>query len=423
MNFFTKLFSKQTEQKSYNYQQGTVINSRDLINNLFKFRGGTGDNQLIEEGFNSNPDIYSIITSLCDIGSDIDFLVEKKTSEGWELDTDSRLNQLIHTPNETLSEKDFRYVTLNYLLNTGDIFWHKTTSAFDLVTETNLLESNLVDFLYDTKGDVQTIQYSRNNTTQIDYLPEDIMHNMYLNPSISGIQSKRGLSPLQAGYAAMISSNNRGVASASMLENGGAANLISSGSDLTMSELEREDVQKATDKRLGGSNKFGKNIITTANIDVKSLGMSSQQMQMLEGTVIDRRVLCNIFRVDSSLFNDKESSTFNNMQSISKSVYTRAIIPNNNKIISSYDTIIPAYNSFENKELRIVQDLSSIESLQEDQKTKAEKDKINIDSVTAVLSTPVSVESKVETLVNVMGMDKDKAQLIVGKEIVDNETV
>lgn len=423
MNFFTKLFQGKTEKKSYNYTQGSVINSRDLINNLFKFRGGAGDNQLIEEGFISNPDIYSIITSLCDIGSDVPFLVEKKTSEGWELDTDSRLNQLINTPNETLSEKDFRYNTLNYLLNTGDIFWHKTTSSFDLVTETNLLEPNLIDFLYDVNGEVKTIQYSRNNTTQIDYSPEDIMHNMYLNPSISGIQSKRGLSPLQAGYAAMISSNNRGVASASMLENGGAANLISSGSDLTMSELEREDVQKATDKRLGGSNKFGKNIITTANIDVKSLGMSSQQMQMLEGTVIDRRVLCNIFRVDSSLFNDKESSTFNNMQSISKSVYTRAIIPNNQKIISGYNSIIPAYNSFENKELRIVQDLSSIESLQEDQKTKAEKDKINIDSVTAVLSTTVSVESKVETLVNVMGMDKDKAQLIVGKEIVDNETV
>ena len=151
--------------------------------------------------------------------------------------------------------------------------------------------------------------------------------------------------------------------------------------------------------------------------------MSSVQMQMLEGAVIDRRSLCNIFKVDSSLFNDKEASTYNNIQSVSKAVYTRAVIPNNNKIISGYSSIIPAYNSFENKELRIVQDLSSIEALQQDQKTKAEKDNININSITSVLSSPISTESKVQTLVNVMGMDQGQAQLIVGKEIIQNETI
>ena len=422
MNFFQKLFSKEVRKKSYT-ANNSVVNSRDLINNLFRFRGGAADNQLIEEGYVSNADLYSIITSLCEIGSDVPFLVEQKTAEGWELDEQSKLNDLLTNPNESLTEKEFRYNSLNYLLNTGDIFWHKLISSFDLVTETNILEPNLVDLLLDTYGEVKTIQYSKNNLLQLDYLPDEIIHNKYLNPSINGIQSKRGLSPLQAGYAAMISSNNRGVASASMLENGGAANLISSGSDLTMSELEREDVQKATDKRLGGANKFGKNIISTANVSVNSLGMSSVQMQMLEGAVIDRRSLCNIFKVDSSLFNDKEASTYNNIQSVSKAVYTRAVIPNNNKIISGYSSIIPAYNSFENKELRIVQDLSSIEALQQDQKTKAEKDNININSITSVLSSPISTESKVQTLVNVMGMDQGQAELIVGKEIIQNETI
>ena len=397
MNFIQKLFKPKTEQKSYTYSNSYTNNVRDLVNNFFSIKGALGDNQLIEQGFISNDDLYSIITTLCDVGSDIPFLVEQETSEGWELDNDSSLNDLIKKPNETLSEKDFRYNTLNYLLNTGDIFWKKTTSAFDLVRETELLESNLVELLNDTNGDVNQVLYNRKNINQITYSPDEIIHNMYLNPSINGIVSNRGLSPLQAAYARMISGNNRAIASASMLENGGATVLLSSGSDIVLTPTEREELQVNTDKILGGANKFGKRIVSTGNVSAQNIGMSSVEMQMLEGGILDRRGLCNIYHVDSSLFNDKESSTFNNMQTISKSVYTRAIVPNNNKVISGYDTVIPSYNAFENKKLRIRQDLSEVEALQENQKEKADKDKVVSDTLVGVLSSPISNESKIQT--------------------------
>ena len=108
------------------------------------------------------------------------------------------------------------------------------------------------------------------------------------------------------------------------------------------------------------------------------------------GGVIDLRTLCNVFGVQSAMFNDTAAATLDNMKIADKKLYTDAVIPNNNKIISGYNSVIPAYNSFENKELRIVQDLSGIDSLQEDQKTKAEKDKINIEAITSVLTAPIS---------------------------------
>ena len=418
-----KQLAHDLELKHFATERDLQISSRLAVDNLFRYNGGIGDNKLIEEGFMSNADVYSIITSLAELGSKIPFIVEKKTPEGWELDEESKLNDLIKQPNESLSEVNFRYNSLIYLLNTGDIFWKKTISSFDLVTETEILEPNLVDFIFDTFGEVNTIQYSRNNATQIDYTPDEVIHNMYLNPSIKGLESKRGMSPMEAAYMNTRSSNNRSVASASMLENGGAANLISSGSELSMSPEENEETQKAFNKKVGGASSFGKNVITTANVKVNSLGLTAQQMQVLEGAVMDRRSICNVFKVDSSLFNDKEASTFNNITTVSKSVYTRAVIPNNETIISGYNKIIPAYNRFEGKELRIVQDLSGIEALQVDQKTKAEKDNINVNSVTAVLSSPTSRESKIETLVNVMDIDRDKAVLIVGKEIKKDENI
>ena len=422
MNFFQKLFSKEVQKKSIG---SGIITIGEPINNAFAFDGQKEDEILINEGYVSNSDIYAIVKKICEVSSDVPFIVKQQTPDGWEIDEDSSLNDLLRKPNELQTEKEFRFNSMNYLLNTGDVFWKKLTSSFDLVTELELFESNLVELFLDPRGDVYKCQYFRNNTIIENYSIEEIIHTMYLNPSSWGIQSKRGLSPLQAAYNTLKSSNNRSVASASMLENGGASNVISSGSDLVMTEDEREELQKNSDKILGGADKFGKNIVSTANLSVNSLGMSSQQMQMLEGGTMDLRTLCNIFGVQSAMFNDQAAATLDNMKIADKKLYTDAVIPNNNKLISAYDPIVKAYSAYENKTLKICQDTSDIDTLQEDKKLKAEKDKINIEAITSVLTSPISNESKIATLVEVMGLDEDKAEMIVGTEIVDNndETV
>jgi len=422
MNFFQKLFSKEVQKKSIG---SGIITIGEPINNAFAFDGQKEDEILINEGYVSNSDIYAIVKKICEVSSDVPFVVKQQTPDGWEIDEDSSLNDLLRKPNQLQTEKEFRFNSMNYLLNTGDVFWKKLTSSFDLVTELELFESNLVELFLDPRGDVYKCQYFRNNTIIENYSIEEIIHTMYLNPSSWGVQSKRGLSPLQAAYNTLKSSNNRSVASASMLENGGASNVISSGSDLVMTEDERAELQKNSDKILGGANKFGKNIVSTANLSVNSLGMSSQQMQMLEGGTMDLRTLCNIFGVQSAMFNDQAAATLDNMKIADKKLYTDAVIPNNNKLISAYDDIVRSYSAYENKTLKICQDTSDIDSLQEDKKLKAEKDKINIEAITSVLTSPISNESKIATLVEVMGLDEDKAEMIVGTEIVDNnnETV
>ena len=421
MNFIQKLFKNEVKKKSLGVP--SIVTIGESINNPFYFDGVAKDDKLINEGYVSNADVYSIIKKICEVSSDVPFVVEQNTNDGWEIDEESSLNTLINNPNELVTDKEFRFETMLYLLNTGDIFWKKLTASFGLVTELELLESNLVQLLYNSDQTVQRYQYSKLDTTLIDYLPEEVIHNIYLNPSKFGIKSQRGLSPLQAGYATLKSSNNRSVAEASMLSNRGATGILSSGSDLVMTPQDRLELQKATDKLVGGAENFNKAITTTANVTWTSMGMDANQLKMLEGGVMNLRTLCNIFGVNSAMFNDQEASTLDNMKIADKKLYTDAVIPNNNKIISGYDSIIPAYNSFENKELRIVQNLSEIDALQEDQKTKAEKDKINIEAITSVLTSPISNESKIATLVEVMGYEEDKAQLIVGKEIVDNETV
>ena len=90
---------------------------------------------------------------------------------------------------------------------------------------------------------------------------------------------------------------------------------------------------------------------------------------------------CNIFKVDSSLFNDPANKTFNNRKEAQKAFYTDSIIPFLNKLKESYNEFLtPSYSEAENAELFLDYDLSNIEALQEDYNEKAQTAGILIDS-------------------------------------------
>ena len=142
MGIFSKLF-KQTsniQEKAFCYD-GLVLED----SNNYKFEGMAEDDKLIEEGYSSNTDVYAIIKKLCEVSSDVPFVVKEKQGDDWVVSENSRLQTLLDTPNELQSGKDFRFETMLYLLNTGDWFWRPTVSTFDLVTELVNLPSNLIE--------------------------------------------------------------------------------------------------------------------------------------------------------------------------------------------------------------------------------------------------------------------------------------
>lgn len=127
---------------------------------------------------------------------------------------------------------------------------------------------------------------------------------------------------------------------------------------------------------------------------------------MIQGAGMTLRTLCNIFNAPSQLFNDTSSSTYNNMLEVKKSFYVDAVLPLNEKLIAQLNKdIIPAYNSLENKELRIVQDTSGIEALQQDKKLEAEKNAQNISTMAQILNMPIDEASKTELINQLLGIE------------------
>lgn len=404
MDILKKLFNKpKVEEKSFNYLNNGIVLDYD---NSFYFTGLYQDDKLIQEGYSSNTDAYAIIKKLCEVSSSIPFVVEKLEGDEWVVDKDSALNNLLEQPNEKTNGKDFRFNTMLYLLNTGDWFWRPLVSGFNLTTELHLLPSNLVEIQTGADNLPSYYEYNRLDTYTERIPISDLIHGMYLNPSVDGLETFRGLSPLQAAYNSLKASNNRLTAQAHLYENRGATNLISSGSDVTLMPSEREQLQKETDRILGGAKNFNKSIVSTKNLNVTQLGMSATDLRLIEAKDLDLRDICNAFGVPSTLFNDQAASTLDNLKIGRKLMYEDAVIPNNEKLLSKInESIVPAYSTFENKTLRVCQDISGIEALQEDELTKVQKQSTEVSTILSISNDSSLKENQKQSLIEGLGYE------------------
>jgi HK97 family phage portal protein len=372
------------------------------------------DEKFIDEGYASNTDLYAIIKKITKTAGTIPFNVYLKTPDGLELANDSELAQLIHNPAKGKTEQEFREEALSYLLLTGDRFLNGVKPiGFSQIEELQILPSNCTEVIVNQATNEVTAYRTTVNGKITVYTLDDVWHNKYFNPMKAGINSHRGFSPLQAGYRTLTASNELITAEASFYKNKGVSGILSSGSDQLLTEKEAADVQAVVNAKIGGSSKANGVITTGAQVKYQAIGMSPSDLKMIESGDIKLRSLCRLYGLDSKLFGDSKASTYNNVTEVNKQLYTDAVIPENERLISDYMRfIVPAFNNGR-QEYVIKQDITGIEPLQADQKQEAEKNKIIADTITGILSSPISDESKYATLLNVSGLNEEEVEQLL----------
>jgi HK97 family phage portal protein len=263
--------------------------------------------------------------------------------------------------------------------------------------------------------------YWYNEMYNTKFEADDIMHVRYANPKGEGADRLYGLSPLQAGNNALQSSNNTYDAKGNIIKNHGVSGILTSNSERSMKPEEGAAIQSAWEAKNSNPKKFGRTLVTSAELQFIQMGLSPTDLQLIENGVIDLRTLCNIYSVPSQLFNDVSGTTFNNMLEAKKSLYTESVLPNLNLWLSNFNNwFVNSWSIAENKNYCVEANTSGVEALQKDQREEAEKDKVITETITNVLNSPVSNESKVQTLIYGIGMNEEEARLIVGTEIIEN---
>tara|TARA_R110000796_G_scaffold97141_1_gene203954 strand:- start:139 stop:1644 length:1506 start_codon:yes stop_codon:yes gene_type:complete len=386
--------------------------SSEWVGNKYGFGKYKNDDQLINEGYAINNAVYSVVRLSTDASTSIPFVLCEQTKDGDEIVTEGGLFNLLQNPNENQIFKEFQEEAITYLKVTGDLFLHGVSPVGfkDAIQEINVLPSNCTELNYNYKNELISYDYTLNGST-ITYGLEDVYHGKYINPTKEGLECGRGLSPFQAGYRTVMASNENLSAMASVWNNKGVSGLLTSNTDETLSNEEAKAVQNAVNTKLGGSHKANGVAATTANVRFEQIGMPSSDMELLMSNPQLVRGICMLIGVDPALLGDPESRKYSNLKEAEKSLFVRSAIPDNERLISYLNRfVVPAWSLADGKDYIIKQNLEDVEALQPDKKVQAEKNKIQAETITNVLSSPISDESKIATLVYAIGITEEEAK-------------
>jgi len=352
-----------------------------------------------KRGYEENLDVYAIIRTIVDAYNNGRWVVEERDRTGkWTEINDTSIHELMANPNngKGYTWRDIDEQLLIYLLCSGNCFLHGGTQiGKSLIEEVDVLPIRHVDIRTNNDFFNPSVKYLFYvGGGHYEFLPENIEHTRLFNPSYGTVEeSFWGLSPVQVAAKALTVSTDRWTADAAILQNKGAIGMVTDRSAMPMRPEEAAPVQEHFDGIVSGAKNFGKIKVTNKDLRFVPLAMTPSDLKLLERGVVTLRSLCNIWQIDSSIFNDPDNKKFSNLQEADKALYTKCVIPKS-ALLDEKHTRFIARNHFKKGNVRMRKDFSHIPALQKNKKEEAETDKIIASGVKTIMETPTSPAGK-----------------------------
>lgn len=309
MGLFDNFLTKNTTINYYT-ERGLKV-----LNDFFGIDNGSITMAKQIKAYGENPLVYSIINYISRVadGTEKQLLQGEKEVESGEV-------------HEILKDLNEFSLFINFLA-TGNVFL-RLVRGIGMGAEFEVLNSKDVEILLSNNGMTVTgYKYCLGNTT-ITIPAEEVLHIKFENIVKTNSNNwAYGYSPLEAGMKIVTASTAIFDAEAAIFKNRGVIGMLSSGNDMPMFEEEKERIQEAFQERAGGSDKFNKVLVTSANAKYIQMGMSPSDLQLIDNQVNKLRFLCSLFGIDSKLLGDGANSTYNNVREANKALYINTVLP------------------------------------------------------------------------------------------------
>ena len=358
---------------------------------LYEFQLANGTNlvnfdkleQVIKEGYEANPDVYSIVNYLANMYVGVPKKPYRKLSNGeYQEITDPSIIALVNKANQSETIMQFNKLRYLFFLATGNSFVYaprflagnnkgQLTELGRINMPSQYTEIISGGWTEPVKGYI--INYSYTSTP----IPvNEVIHVKMPNLDYQNGQNFYGLSPIKVASAIIQSQNGGYTAMGSTLKRGFPSGILSKENEL---DSDTGEVQK----RLGIFKKIwqryyskaknsGEPIITAGKVSWTQLGFSNfKDLQIIETSQHGLRVLCNVYQIPSIILNDIAGTTFNNQKEARKAVYSNRIKPDAD-LFDEVDNV----GIWSNYGFEVYSDFSGIAEMQEDKKQQA--DVINI---------------------------------------------
>lgn len=380
--------------------------------NRFKLIG----NELIREGYSQNVDAFSIIKKIVDCGTSTPYLVEKLRYDGSYKEVKSSiLHDLLENPNpiKGYTWKDIEEQIVIYLLAAGNAYilpevGSGIVSSIDVLPPQNVTIFSSNNF-FNPNPQYRFYLGNKQRTLSVD----DLTHIKIFNPVSYGVtDSLYGLSLIEVASWPIQSGNDRWQAQASIYQNRGTTGLITDKSQRPMTDEEAKMVNANFKDKTGGPKRFNSIYATNKDLNYIQMGMSPSDMELVKSGIVSTRAVCNVFSLDSSLFNDPENKTYSNRTEAEKALFTNAVIPVFDKVYSHLTRTI-VKKLFPAEIIRLRKDYSKVECLQENYKDKV------ISYCLMKNSGIISANTAAEALKQPKSLDENADKLIISTSLVE----
>jgi HK97 family phage portal protein len=330
----------------------------------------------VREGYEGNPDLFSIITKLAGMFAAVPLYLHEKKGKEYERIDNEKITWLKRT-NYYQNWNEFKrhWIISAYVTGNMIVYSPKLPEGVNRgrINKDGLIVMPSQNTTIKSAGwrkPIGKYVLDINQTYEID--PSDVWHERFA-PTLNFEDGKNfmGQSPVKVAKH-IINSQNKGYEITSKMYEHGHPPGVLYKEDINSDGSTEEQESKFRERyraKYQGVNNITVPIFTLGKTGYTKIGYDNlQELQIINMSEHGRRVFCNLLGVPAQLFNDMTSSIYNNFIEASKTIYTNRIIPDintfcegiNEEILSAYGDVI------------LKPDFSKIEALQEEKAKKVE---------------------------------------------------
>lgn len=318
---------------------------------------GRSFSEQCDEGYAANGYVMRCIRMRAEAVSAIPLILYADRTKEREIER-HRLLELLDSPNEEDSWPSlvedfvgFRQLSGNSYMYAPPVTANTPRELYALTpgaTVPNVVRGQLIGYRYSSEQGQQT------------FMPQDVAHWMCWNPRDSNI----GLSPLASAAYAVTQNNEAKKWNAAVLQNGGRTwGVMTSEKNLTDKQYDR--LKKDIKEKYSGAENAGKPVLLEGGLHWEQVGLTSQDMDWLQGLNFSMREICAVYGTPPQLLGDPTSATYANYREANKAYYRGTIVPELASLREQLNRwLVPKFDR--TRKLWLDFDLDGVEALQED---------------------------------------------------------
>ena len=367
MGFFDFMRKKQTDNK---FNQSFYWGGNGYTNN-----DDTNANKYIEEGYNINGDVFSIVNQISNKLISIPYSVKKIESKqaktkhnkllkavnynpsvsqkvrlnALELKSyvEGEMNLPFETPNPTQNWDEFFKLSEDFLNLTGNIYWYKLMpeegADAGSPIQVYCLPSHLIEIVLRNDANMLSVDspidyyIMEDRNTFIKFKKDEVVHISINNPNYgTNGEHLYGQSPLRAVWRNIEASNKGLDLNLNTLKNGGVFGFIhSKGTALT------GDQAQELKERLKEMNKSPEDLSRIAGISAEigftRLSLSADELKPFEYLKYNQKQICNALGWSDTLLNNDDGGKYDKQVTELKRVLINTVLPHVKMIENAFN--------------------------------------------------------------------------------------